>query len=249
MFLRKFCKEILQKFPQKFNESPLFCYPHPMNIFEEILKETKKHFTSTHGSHDFDHVERVLKMAIHIAKKEQKNNHKIDFEILKLATILHDIGRHGSDKEKGQTDHAKDGATIATEILKKYKFSKEKIAKITHCIEAHRFRTKTKPKTLEAKILFDADKLDSIGAIGIGRAFLFAGEIGAHLHNTEKSDMEILQTKEYGREDTAYREFLVKLRHIKGRMQTKEGHRLAKERHAFMVEFFKRMKREILEGI
>lgn len=211
---------------------------------QKILAEAKKHFANTHGSHDFDHVERVLKMAMHIGKKEKAN-----LEILKLAAILHDIGRHKSDKQKGQTDHAKDGATVAAEILKKYKFSKEKIAKITHCIEAHRFRTKTKPKTLEAKILFDADKLDSIGAIGIGRAFLFAGELKAKLHNSNMSDAEILQTKEYGCEDTAYREFLVKLRHIKGRIQTKEGRRLAKKRHDFMVEFFKRMKREILEGI
>lgn len=216
-----------------------------MNIFEEILKETKKYFTLAHGSHDFDHVERVLKMATHIAKKEQTENHKVDLKILKLAAILHDIGRHGSDKAKGQTDHAKDGATLAAEILKKYKFSEEKIAKITHCIKAHRFRTKTKPKTLEAKIIFDADKLDSIGAIGIGRAFLFAGEIGAKLHNTGKSDTEILQTKEYGKEDSAYREYLVKLRYIKDRMQTHEGNRLAKERNTFMVEFFKRLKKEM----
>lgn len=209
-------------------------------IFEQILAEAKKHFTHARGSHDFDHVERVLKMAIHIGKKE-----KADMKILKLAAILHDIGRHESDQAKGQTDHAKNSANTAEKILKKHKFSKEKIAQITHCIKAHRFRTNIKPKTLEAKILFDADKLDSIGAIGIGRAFLFAGEIGAKLHNTGKSDAKILQTKEYGKEDSAYREYLVKLRYIKDRMQTREGNHLAKKRHAFMAEFFKRIKKEM----
>lgn len=211
-----------------------------MNTFQKILAEAKKHFIRARGSHNFDHVERVLKMATRIGKKE-----KADLEILKLAAILHDISRHNSDKEKGQTDHAKDGADTAAEILKKYKFPEEKIAKIIHCIKAHRFRGTVKPKTLEAKILFDADKLDSIGAIGIGRAFLFAGELKAKLHNSGKTDTEILQTKEYGKEDTAYREFLVKLRHIKLRMQTEEGRSFAKERHKFMVKFFKKFKKEM----
>lgn len=212
-----------------------------MKIFEKILHESKKNFTQARGSHDFDHVERVLKMAMHIGKKE-----RADLEILKLAAVLHDISRHDSDKSNGQTDHAKDGADLGAKILRKHKIPDEKISRIIHCIESHRFRSKIKPQTLEAKILFDADKLDSIGAIGIGRAFLFAGEIGARLHNSEKSDREILKTDEYGKEDTAYREFLVKLRHIKSRMHTKEGCRLAKDRHDFMVEFFKRMKKEFM---
>ncbi len=211
-----------------------------MDKFSKILSEAKRHFANARGSHDFNHVERVLKMALHIGKKEGGN-----MKILKLAAILHDIGRHEADKSKGKTDHAKDGAHSAAEILRKHNISAEKIAKIAHCIEAHRYRGTIKPQTLEAKILFDADKLDSIGAIGIGRAFLFAGELGAKLHNTGKNTDEILKTQEYGKEDTAYREFLVKLRHIKSRMLTKEGRLLAKERHDFMVKFFRKIKQEM----
>jgi len=94
----------------------------------------------------------------------------------------------------------------------------------------------------EAKILFDVDKLDAIGAVGIGRAFLFAGEIGAKLHD---KNVDIKKTKEYTKDDSAYREYLVKLRKIKNRMFTKEGKKIAREKHGFMVNFFNRLNKEI----
>lgn len=113
---------------------------------------------------------------------------------------------------------------------------------MVHCIETHRFRGNNKPQTKEAKVLFDADKLDSIGAVGIGRAFQFAGEVGARLHN---GGIDIKQTQSYSKEDTAYREFTVKLRKIKDRMLTEEGKRMAEERHRFMIAFFDRLNDEV----
>lgn len=207
------------------------------NLFEKIKKEVKEYFKSSRGSHDWSHVERVYNLALKIGKKE-----KADLETLKLAAILHDVGRKHQDEVNGKVDHAEIGARLTREILEKYKFGKEKIEKIIHCIETNRFRGNKKPKSKEAKILFDADKLDAIGAIGIGRAFLFAGEIGAKLHN---KNLKIEKTKEYSKEDTAYREFMVKLRKIAGRMFTKEGKRIAKERHKFMVNFFDRLNKEV----
>jgi len=73
--------------------------------------------------------------------------------------------------------------------------------------------------------------------VGIGRAFLFAGEVGAKLHN---KGIDLAKTKPYTSEDTAYREYMVKLRRVKSRMLTKEGRRLAVKRHGFMEEFFKK---------
>ncbi|RPJ79091.1 MAG: hypothetical protein EHJ94_08535 [Deltaproteobacteria bacterium] len=93
------------------------------------------------------------------------------------------------------------------------------------------------PETIEAKVLFDADKLDAIGAVGIARAYLFAGELGARLHNT---DNNIQNTKPYSKEDTGYREYIKKLCKIKDRVLTAEGHRMAEKRHDFMVHFFDR---------
>jgi len=112
---------------------------------------------------------------------------------------------------------------------------------IVHCIKTHRFRNAHEPETIEAKVLYDADKLDSIGAVGIGRAFLFAGEIGAKLHNL---NADIANTKAYTKEDTAYREFVVKLSKVKNRMLTPAGRKIALERHDFMVRYFDRLNLE-----
>lgn len=207
------------------------------NLFAKIKKEAQRYFKNARGSHDWSHIERVYNLAIKIGKKE-----KADLEILKLAAILHDIGRKHQDEVNGKIDHAEIGAELARKILEKFNFKKEKIEKIIHCIETNRFRGNKKPESKEAKILFDADKLDAIGATGIGRAFLFAGEVGAKLHN---KDVDIEKTKAYSKEDTAYREFMVKLRKIKERMFTKEGKRIARERHKFMVNFFNRLNKEV----
>jgi len=93
------------------------------------------------------------------------------------------------------------------------------------------------PRTIEAQVLFDADKLDAIGAVGIGRAFLFAGEVGARLHNSHEN---IEETRPYSKEDTGYREYRLKLSKIKDRILTAEGKRLAADRDAYMVSFFDR---------
>ena len=208
-----------------------------MDLFNQIKDEAKKFLSTAKGSHDWDHTERVYNLCMHIGKKEGA-----DFEILKLAAILHDIGREYEDKSGGKICHAEKGVALARELLEKYNLEKEKIDKIIHCIESHRFRGNKTPRSKEAKILFDADKLDCIGAIGIGRAFLFSGEVGAKLHN---KDVDIEKTKPYTKDDTAFREFAVKLKRVKDRMLTVEGKRIAEERHKFMVDFFARLNKEI----
>jgi uncharacterized protein len=205
-------------------------------VFTRIKKEARGFFRSARGSHDWDHTERVLQLCLHIGKKE-----KADLEILKLAAVLHDIGRGEEDDSNGRICHGERGAELARTILQRHDLRHDDIDRIVHCIVTHRFRKSRFPESLEAKILFDADKLDSIGAVGIGRAFLFAGEVGARLHNP---DIVVGRTKPYTREDTAYREFLVKLSKIKGRMFTCEGRRIARERHGFMLEFFDRLNKE-----
>ena len=207
------------------------------DLFEKIKEEAKTYFKNAKGSHDWSHVERVYNLALRIGKKENA-----DLEVIKLAAILHDIGRKIEDETNGKIDHAEIGAKMAKEILEKYNVEKEKIEKVVYCIQTHRFRKNKRPETKEAKVLFDADKLDSIGAIGIGRAFLFAGEIGAKFYD---KDVDIKKIKEYSRDATVYREYMVKLRKIKNKMFTKEGKRIAEERHRFMVEFFKRLDKEV----
>ncbi|HMA63133.1 MAG TPA: HD domain-containing protein [bacterium] len=208
-----------------------------MDLIESMRIKARTLLNDSKGSHDWEHTLRVYKLAIHIGKIENA-----DLKIVKLAALLHDIGRHHEDTAQGKICHAKKGAEMARKILEKSSLSKDNIDQITHCIRSHRFRDDNPPQTREARVLFDADKLDAIGAVGIGRAFQFAGEVGARLHDP---DVDPESTKPYSPDDTAYREYLVKLRKIKERVFTAEGRRLAQERHDFMVEFFKRLNQEV----
>lgn len=209
-----------------------------MEKYINIVDIVKKKFENSKKSHDWEHTERVFKLCQHIKNTVEEVNN----DILTLAAILHDIGREEQDNAKGKVCHAKVGAEIARQILEENNISKDIVEGVVHCIETHRYRGDKEPESIEAKILYDADKLDSIGAVGIGRAFVFAGEIGAKVHN---KGVDISKTKSYTEEDTAYREFMVKLKFIKKKMMTEEGKRLAKERHKFMKKFFKRLDMEV----
>ena len=184
-----------------------------------------------------DHVERVIALAEKLAREEGA-----DLEVVKVAALLHDIGRGEEARSRGRVCHACYGAELARKILEEEGLSPDFIERVVRAIRRHRFRGKEAPESLEEKVLFDADKLDSLGAVGIGRAFLFAGEVGARLHNPE---VDLEKTEPYSSEDTAWREFKLKLSRIKDRMLTAGGRRLAEERHRFMEEFFERLHREV----
>jgi uncharacterized protein len=205
-------------------------------VIHALRRQCQAFFRDARGSHDWDHTERVCRLCFRIGRKE-----RADLDILALAALLHDIGRGEEDRTSGGTCHAARGALLARDILERLGIPREQADRVVRCIETHRFRGRLVPDTLEGKILFDADKLDSIGAVGVGRAFLFAGEVGARLHDP---GVEIRRTKPYTREDTAYREFLVKLSRIKDRMFTREGRRIARSRHKFMADFFRRLNKE-----
>ena len=207
-----------------------------MNITDFVKEKAEKLFDGAKGSHDWEHTLRVYGLCERIGPAE-----KADMDVLRVAAYLHDIGRADQDSTFGAVCHAEKGAEMALPIVKKLPLSEEQKTNIIHCIRAHRFRGKCQPETAEAKVLFDADKLDAIGAVGVARAFLFAGEVGARLHNP---DLKIEETMPYSREDTGFREFKVKLCRIRERILTKEGRKLADERHAFMEGFFNRFLEE-----
>jgi uncharacterized protein len=212
-------------------------YPLGLKLTEKIRHLADPYHDDMGGCHGPDHTDRVHKTALHLGRLMEAR-----LDVLSASTLLHDIGRRYETRERGKICHAEKGAELARDILEKLDFAPSLIDEIVHCIEAHRYRGDKVPGTLEAKILYDADKLDSIGAVGIGRAFLFAGQMGAKLHND--SDVDILESKSYSKEDTAYREFKFKMSKIKDRMLTPEGKRLAEERHVFMEVFFERLERE-----
>ncbi len=210
--------------------------PDP-ELLEKLQSIAAHHCRREGGSHGPDHSERVLHNAMVLGRKMGAR-----LDILAPAALLHDIGRSRESRTKGGVCHAEEGAAMAKPILQELGYGEEEIRAICHCIRSHRFRGATRPRTLEAEILFDADKLDSIGAIGIGRAFLFAGQIGARLHNAE---IDPADTDSYSSEDTAYREFQVKMSRVRGQMLTPVGREMAERRHEFMELFFAELNREI----
>jgi uncharacterized protein len=208
-----------------------------VDLLAALHKISARYCLEEGGPHGPDHSERVLHMAINIGRRMDAR-----LDIITPAALLHDIGRKQESSSKGKVCHAELGADMAEPILRELGYSQADRAAICHCIRAHRFRSSTSPATIEAKILFDADKLDSIGAIGIGRAFLFAGQIGAQLHNAE---IDPAETETYSTQDTAYREFQVKMSKVREQMLTPLGRRIAERRHTFMETFFSELHREI----
>ena len=215
-------------------------------IKEELLKkiesEAKKYFVDASGCHDFTHVERVRALALRIGRAE-----KADLLVLESAALLHDIAKNDEMRKKGEFCHATEGAVLARPILEAAGADENTIDRIVHCIATHRKRGKNVPESLEAKILFDADKLDSLGAVGIGRVFLFAGMAGSktlytgHEQEFAKHDKDYSYTKE----DSVFLEYEQHLKHLKDRMLTKTGKAIARERSAFMKEYFLQFWKEV----
>jgi uncharacterized protein len=206
------------------------------------------------SAHDWDHVMRVYNMTLHLAKYEKK----IDLDILKTATLLHDIARAREDNDKtGKTDHSIESAKMSVGILKKLGYSEEKIDKIIHCILSHRYKTNNEPETIEAKILFDADKLDSMGAIVILRSGMWMGRHGCQIFPkielNKYAKFNLMGGKLTGRIKNAslhniFYEHEIKGKKLVKKMHTKEAKRIAKNRFEFMDKFLDRVEKEA-EGI
>ena len=205
--------------------------------FRRLAGTVRKKLERASGCPDFDHTLRVLRNAELLAKELPA----ADLRIVRLAALLHDFARPEEMAAKGKLCHAVLGAELVRPLLAEAGFEPETVDRVSQAVLTHRYRANRIPATLEAQIVYDADKLDSLGAVGIGRAFLFAGREHARLHNTRE---EALGSAEYSREDTAYREYLVKLSKLPGCMLTAPGRRIAGERAGFMHEFFDRLNSE-----
>jgi uncharacterized protein len=182
-------------------------------------------------AHDFDHVLRVTMLAVKIAEAEGA-----DVEIVRTAALLHDIGL-----DNGRVSHEEVAAQRAYEILASQ--PREKIEAVAQAIRSHRFRAGPLPQTLEAKCLFDADKLDAIGAIGVARVFAYAGSHGQHLWAEVPKGYD--EHASHSGEHTPVHEFVVKLARIRDRLTTETGRRIGQERDEFMAAFFARLEREV----
>jgi uncharacterized protein len=203
------------------------------------IDEARALYEEADSAHDFSHVLRVLALAEHLAEQEGA-----DLSIVRTAALLHDLAR-AEDVEMGldadrETDHAIIAAAEARRILSRQ--PEEIVEAVAHAIEAHRFRNGIEPQTIEAKVLFDADKLDAIGAVGTARAFAYGGSLGQPLW----ADVSEGYIPGAGEEPhTAHHEFHVKLKNVKDRLYTESGRRMAVQRHQFMCTFFEQMAAEV----
>ena len=218
--------------------------------YQKIKRIIEKELVGVDSAHNIEHVMRVYNLCLYLAKGEKD----IDLDVLKTAALLHDIARVKEDNDNtGKTCHARLSAKIAVIILKKFGYSKEKIDKIVNCILAHRYRAGVRPETKEAKILFDADKLECVGAIGVARSFVWVGRNYAKIYtdiDTNEYIKDNLGGKTNGRiqdktKHSPYVEFETKLKFLPDKLYTQKARQIAKERTKFFKNFLKRLEKEI----
>ena len=192
------------------------------------------------SAHDCEHVYRVLYNAMEIAQTEE-----VDYDILIAACLLHDIGRP-DHVENPSLCHAEVGSEKAYRFLLELGLGEDFARQVRHCILTHRFRKSLQPQTIEAKILFDADKLDVTGAIGIARSLMYRGTLieplYRHLPDGTISD---------GSEDLGhsfFREYKFKLEKLYDRFYTRRGAELAESRREIAKSFYENLYREVSEG-
>ncbi|HMM28299.1 MAG TPA: HD domain-containing protein [Aggregatilineaceae bacterium] len=189
--------------------------------------------------HDFDHVLRVLTLARRIAQAEGA-----DRAVVETAALLHDIHRVTQDAAgaAAEVDHALLAADQARDILAALEPAPAPafIDAVAHAIAAHRFRSAIEPQTLEAKCVFDADKLDAIGAIGVARAYAYGARNGQRLWGEVPPGYDGA-----GPEHTPHHEFVFKLARIPERLYTATGRAIAQDRAAFMRGYFERLAAEV----
>ena len=189
--------------------------------------------------HGFGHIERVYSLCQQIGQAEGA-----DMDILLTAALLHDA--RGSHPGKGsRNDHHLRSAEFAGEILIKSEWRADRINAVQHCIRAHRFRKEELPESLEAKVLFDADKLDVLGAIGIVRTIAYAFQVDQPAFSEPST--RFLQTgeKEPGEPHSAYHEYLFKLKNISTTLLTSTARNLARNRQDLLNVFFEELASEM----
>jgi uncharacterized protein len=202
------------------------------------------------SAHDMEHVLRVYDLCLYLAQGEH-----VDLDVLRSAALLHDIARVREDEDQSRKiDHALLGAEMAEAILKELGYPEEKRERIEHCIAAHRFRSSCTPQTREAEILFDADKLDVLGAVGVGRSFMVAGKYNERVYVDTPLDVCLRENTVDGTRHGRIKdfqkhapniEFETKFKHIPDVLYTTRAKEIAKERIGFMETFFEQLKKEI----
>jgi uncharacterized protein len=204
-------------------------------IFKKIRDSIKPYFEDG-GSHEFSHTQRVYDNALKISKKE-----KVDIDVVKAAALLHDIARLKEDNGEVKC-HAEEGAKMAKEILTELKFPEEKISKVLHAIKVHRHSKNLRAESREAEVIRDADRLDALGAITIGRMFSTGGKLGMPMYKPEVPFGKVYSG--YKSDSTIHGFYAKILKITPNTFKTKTARRIAKERYTYVQRFLERFIQE-----
>ena len=187
-------------------------------------------------AHDWHHVERVEALAERLLEEYDD----ADERTVRLAALLHDIGRAREDRGDID-DHATWGAQEARSLLAERDVSETRIDAVCHAIRVHRYSNDLEPETREAEILCDADNLDALGAVGIARCFTYGGELGETIHDPDLP----LDADDSADGETQYNHFYKKILDLPDRMYTEAGRAIAADRREVVEEFLERFDREV----
>lgn len=202
-----------------------------MNKTTYLLIENYMTLCMEDSAHDKEHIYRVLYTALDIAKTEQN----VNYDVLISACLLHDIGRK-EQFENPDLCHAKVGADKAYHFLFENGFDETFAEHVKCCIETHRFRKNKPPQSIEAQILFDADKLDASGVIGIARTLMYKGQVSEPLYSLLPNGQ--VSGGENDDKPSFFQEYKYKLENLYSNFFTKRGTELAKERQQSAVRFY-----------
>jgi len=201
------------------------------------IEDARTWYDENDPVHGFGHIMRVLRMVEFIGEKMGA-----DLQILRAAALMHDaVGASPAAPGGKRKTHEEASAEFAEEILATEGWPADRIAHVADCIRAHRYRRDVVPGSLEAKILFDADKLDVNGAFGAARTLGYALQAGEPFYSTPSSAFLETGVKEKGERHSAYHEYLFKLRRIRDRLHTPLGRKIGAQRHELLVGFFEQL--------
>lgn len=201
------------------------------------IEQARQWYPEDDPVHGFDHVLRVYFMVERLAQAEGA-----DLEVVRAAALMHDAGESETGKPALRQNHHHASADFAAQVLGAEGWPEERISAVQHCIRAHRFRDNAEqPQTLEAQVLFDADKLDAIGAIGAARAVAYAVCSRQPIYAPPSEAFLRSGETQPGEPHSAYHEFCFKLVKLKDRLFTPTARIIAEQRHQQMVAFFERL--------
>lgn len=209
----------------------------------ETFEKIESYMLSCMGdsAHDREHIYRVLYTALQIAREETD----VDTDVLVCACLLHDIGRREQFADP-QVCHAQVGGEKAYRFLTENGCSPAFAGHVRDCIVTHRFRKQSPPESLEAKILFDADKLDVTGALGVARTLMYAGTVSAPLY-TRRADGAV-SDGQGDSESSFFREYHFKLKNLYGKFYTRAGSAMAAQRRKAAEDFYRALLGEVTDA-